>query len=106
MAGSERQRNSGFVSKVGCQGYQTMGISVSTHSDQPIPDSTKGINLLGRHLFGDQQQVAEGLADEHAANHHSRETAQPDQEPCHDSAVMVGSTALCTRAGEHCNGLD
>ena len=42
----------------------------------------------------------------HSANHHSRETTQPDQEPCHDTAVMVEGTALCTRAGQHCNGQD
>ena len=78
--------------------------TVSAQSDQPI--STKGIDLLGGYLFCDEQQVAEGVADEHSANHHSRETTQPDQEPCHDTAVMVEGTALCTRAGQHCNGQD
>ena len=81
-----------------------MCITISAHSDQATSTSAKRIDLLGRHLFRDEQQVAEGVANEHSANHHSRETGQPDQEPCRDAAVMVGGIALCTRAGQHCKG--
>lgn len=61
---------------------------------------------MGSQQFCDKQHVAETLADEQSPGHHSRETAQANQEPCRDAGVMVGCTASTTKAGRHRDDLD